>query len=48
MPFSTKRIVLEKMKTGGLMEWLFRVFLIVTFLYLGLEDIYQWQELLRV
>lgn len=48
MPFSTKRIVLAKMKTGGLMEWLFRVFLIVTFLYLGLEDIYQWQELLRV
>lgn len=47
MPFTTKRIVIAKIKTGGLLEWIFRGFLIVIFLYFGMEGI-AWQELLQV
>ena len=47
MPFTTKRIVLAKIKTGGLLEWVFRGLLIVIFLYFGREGI-TWQKLLQV
>ncbi len=48
MPFTTQRIIFGKIKTGGVVEWLFRVALILVFLYFGLEVIIPWQKLLRL
>lgn len=45
MPFSTKRIYLAHIKTGGAVEWIFRVILILVFTYFGMEVI-SWQRLL--
>lgn len=47
MPFTTKRVVLAKMKTGGLIEWLFRLLLVAVFVYFGMEVI-PWERLLHV
>lgn len=47
MPFSAKRIVLARLKTGGMGEWLFRGLLVTIFIYFGLEVI-PWQKLLRL
>ncbi|MGN1205159.1 MAG: metal-dependent hydrolase, partial [Lachnospiraceae bacterium] len=46
MPFSTKRICLAHIKTGGVAEWVFRVILILVFTYFGMEVI-SWQRLLQ-
>ncbi len=43
MPFSTKRICLAHMKTGGMAELLFRVILIMIFSYFGWE-VFLWQK----
>lgn len=48
MPFSTKRICLAKIKTGGAVEWIFRGLLILIFIYFGLEVIEPWQRLLQL
>lgn len=37
MPFSTKRICLARIKTGGLAEWCFRITIIIIFTYVGWE-----------
>lgn len=47
MPFTTKRVVLAKIKTGGLIEWLFRLLLVAVFVYFGMEVI-PWERLLHV
>lgn len=39
IPFTTKRVCLTKIKTGGVVEWIFRGLLIVTLLHFGLEVI---------
>lgn len=44
MPFTTKRICIARIKTGGIAEWIFRVILIVIFMYSGVEVI-SWQKL---
>lgn len=46
MPFSTKRICLAHIKTGGVAEWVFRVILLIIFTYFGMEVI-SWQMLLQ-
>lgn len=47
MPLTTKRVVLAKIKTGGLVEWLFRLLLVAIFVYFGMEVI-PWERLLHV
>lgn len=47
MPFTTKRVVVAKIKTGGLVEWGFRMLLIAIFIYFGMEVI-PWERLLHV
>lgn len=42
MPFSTRRITLAHMKTGGAAEWIFRMTLITLFLYFGYEEVLSW------
>lgn len=42
MPFSTRRITLAHIKTGGAAEWLFRVALITFLLYFGYEEVLSW------
>lgn len=39
MPFTTKRLCLARIKTGGFLEWIFRCLLIIVFLHFGLEVI---------
>lgn len=39
MPFTTKRLCLARIKTGGFLEWIFRCILIIVLLYFGLEVI---------
>ncbi len=39
IPFSTKRICLSHIKTGGVGEWIFRVSLMLIFICLGLEEL---------
>lgn len=49
MPFSVKRITLAHIKTGGVVEWLFRIVLIVVFCYFGLiKEVIPWQRLLQL
>lgn len=42
MPFSTKRVCLAHIKTGGIAEWIFRVGLMVLFLYIGIMEVIPW------
>ena len=42
MPFSTRRIALAHMKTGGIAEWLFRLGMITAFVYFGYEEVMSW------
>lgn len=48
LPFTTKRVYLAKIKTGGTIEWIFRGLLVVILIYFGLEVIEPWQKLLQL
>lgn len=43
MPFSTKRVCLAHIRTGGAVEWLFRMGMLVVLIYLTLE-VATWQR----
>lgn len=47
MPFSTRRIALAHIKTGGVAEWLFRLGLTMVFVYFGYEEVMSWLGLLH-
>ncbi len=47
MPFSIKRIAFLHIKTGGVVEWIFRILMISVFIYFGWEAVL-WQRLLQV
>lgn len=43
MPFSVKRVCFARIKTGGLIEWIFRIILIIVFACFGME-VFLWQK----
>ena len=47
MPFSTRRIALAHIKTGGVVEWLFRLGLVTVVVYFGYEEVMSWLGLLH-
>lgn len=48
LPLTTKRVTIAHIKTGGAVEWFFRVILAGILIYFGYREVISWLELLHV